>query len=633
MHEPQPKSEEKPNRTGIPTQLKKEYETASGLSLDDVRVHYRSNEPSLLHSYAYTQGNQVHIAPGQERHLPHELGHVIQQKRGIVRPTMQFNGLAVNDQENLEKEADSIVTHSSTQEALSRSALLSPVVQAKGPFKLSVLINSLRDNLRQMNSEWIEIVEGSYILIEDLIEEYDSVDDLNQVNALKSLRGILKALRRIDLAKGVSQLFKFFVAKRTEPDIAQIESLFAQAGPDPLLKLILNEVLTVIRQEESRPGILKNPYDKMMSSTTFKGPEKLSKVQLMALAMQSGKTRPPPPEEPSQEVPEPSISTSSTTSTTSEAERDRGKNYFEAMSHELIERLAKMKHDPDMVTEFRNIIESQTVLAHYSSYGENIFPLLSFDAIHASKFKVKRTTPDTKESAAEGEIVTKSQASDEGLGNTNFVFFFLRRKDDSVPSKFGKYCYTIPFAHLPQGAMALLTDIIFPYQGWTGYKQVGDTMVYDGDTEGIIRRIINPEIDQTKLSLRARLKNATLYRREHGPEILHIPPDGGEPAPLPLRPNRDIAFGGEILDALAYRAAIHLQLLRDVGQEDLFHTILMNEETMAEFVTSMITVQIIVPYYAFPESVKIIESTRPRTRPPVEESSSSSSSSVPSNPE
>jgi hypothetical protein len=51
----------------------------SGFSFDDVKVHYNSDKPAQLQATAYTQGNQVHIAPGEERHLDHELGHVVQQ--------------------------------------------------------------------------------------------------------------------------------------------------------------------------------------------------------------------------------------------------------------------------------------------------------------------------------------------------------------------------------------------------------------------------------------------------------------------------------------------------------------------------------------------------------------------------
>ena len=94
------------NMTGIPTSMKNRYEAASGLSFDDVRIHYNSAKPAQLQALAYTQGNQVHIGPGQEKHLEHELGHVVQQKLGLVRPTTWINGLPVNDDRKLEQQAD-----------------------------------------------------------------------------------------------------------------------------------------------------------------------------------------------------------------------------------------------------------------------------------------------------------------------------------------------------------------------------------------------------------------------------------------------------------------------------------------------------------------------------------------------
>ena len=95
-----------PNLTGIPTQMKLDFEHRSGLSFDDVRVHYNSDKPRKIGALAYTQIPQVHIGPGQERHLRHELGHVVQQKQGIVRPTTWINGLAVNDSPAMEREAE-----------------------------------------------------------------------------------------------------------------------------------------------------------------------------------------------------------------------------------------------------------------------------------------------------------------------------------------------------------------------------------------------------------------------------------------------------------------------------------------------------------------------------------------------
>jgi hypothetical protein len=95
-----------PNRTGLPDKLKTGVESLSGLSLDDVRVHYNSPKPAQLQALAYTQGSDIHVAPGQERHLPHEAWHVVQQKQGRVWETAQSKGIALNDDSNLEKEAD-----------------------------------------------------------------------------------------------------------------------------------------------------------------------------------------------------------------------------------------------------------------------------------------------------------------------------------------------------------------------------------------------------------------------------------------------------------------------------------------------------------------------------------------------
>ncbi|WNX84575.1 DUF4157 domain-containing protein [Agathobaculum sp. NTUH-O15-33] len=95
-----------PNRTGIPSPMKQRFEAASGFSLDDVRVHYHSDQPARLHALAYTRGTQVHIAPGQERHLPHELSHVVQQKSGVVQPTAFINHIPVNASPALERQAE-----------------------------------------------------------------------------------------------------------------------------------------------------------------------------------------------------------------------------------------------------------------------------------------------------------------------------------------------------------------------------------------------------------------------------------------------------------------------------------------------------------------------------------------------
>lgn len=96
----------KPNNTGMPDQLKSGIENLSGLAMDDVKVHYNSSKPASLQAHAYAQGTDIHLAPGQDQHLPHEAWHVAQQKQGRVQPTTQVNGAAVNDDVGLEHEAD-----------------------------------------------------------------------------------------------------------------------------------------------------------------------------------------------------------------------------------------------------------------------------------------------------------------------------------------------------------------------------------------------------------------------------------------------------------------------------------------------------------------------------------------------
>lgn len=98
--------EVKPNNTGLPDNLKTGIENLSGFSMDDVKVHYNSAKPTQLQALAYAQGSDIHIAPGQEKHLPHEAWHVVQQKQGRVQPTTELHGVKVNNNEGLEKEAD-----------------------------------------------------------------------------------------------------------------------------------------------------------------------------------------------------------------------------------------------------------------------------------------------------------------------------------------------------------------------------------------------------------------------------------------------------------------------------------------------------------------------------------------------
>lgn len=128
---PQQNHVNKPNLTGIPTQMKLDFERRSGLSFDDVRVHYNSDKPAQLQALAYTQGTQVYVGPGQERHLKHELGHVVQQKQGRVKAEGLINNMPINMELSLEHEADTYPMHTFTEAQRSYFSGGTPPIQCR----------------------------------------------------------------------------------------------------------------------------------------------------------------------------------------------------------------------------------------------------------------------------------------------------------------------------------------------------------------------------------------------------------------------------------------------------------------------------------------------------------------------
>jgi hypothetical protein len=113
----------RPSRTGLPDRLRSGIERLSGVSMEGVRVHYNSARPKRLDALAIAQGREIHLAAGQERHLPHEAWHLVQQAQGRVKPTLRAKtGESVNDDTALEREADAMGAKASTA-PLDRSAI------------------------------------------------------------------------------------------------------------------------------------------------------------------------------------------------------------------------------------------------------------------------------------------------------------------------------------------------------------------------------------------------------------------------------------------------------------------------------------------------------------------------------
>lgn len=179
--------EKNENCTGLPDHLKYGIENLSGYSMDDVKIHYNSDKPAQLQAHAYAQGTDIHLGSGQEKHLPHEVWHVVQQKQGRVKPTVQVKGeLTINDDARLEKEADAMCTKAlqmrpCENKAANHSSSSKPVIQALmdvGAFQ--ALMPSAFFKPRK-DVKLIDVALGNY----------NGSDPANKLNMLNTLIGVL----------------------------------------------------------------------------------------------------------------------------------------------------------------------------------------------------------------------------------------------------------------------------------------------------------------------------------------------------------------------------------------------------------------------------------------------------------
>ncbi len=98
----------------VPEKLGESVENVFNIHPESIGIHTESTKATNVGALAFTQGSNIHFAPGQyqpetaqgKHLLGHELAHVVQQREGRVRPTGQVAGMPVNDNPTLEKEAD-----------------------------------------------------------------------------------------------------------------------------------------------------------------------------------------------------------------------------------------------------------------------------------------------------------------------------------------------------------------------------------------------------------------------------------------------------------------------------------------------------------------------------------------------
>jgi Domain of unknown function (DUF4157) len=108
----------------LPPDLCADMESAFNTDFSAVRVH-ESAQAASLGALAFTQGTDIHFAPGQydphseggRQLLGHELAHVVQQRAGRVAATSDIGGVPLNDEPALEQEADDLGARAARGEA------------------------------------------------------------------------------------------------------------------------------------------------------------------------------------------------------------------------------------------------------------------------------------------------------------------------------------------------------------------------------------------------------------------------------------------------------------------------------------------------------------------------------------
>ena len=212
------------NKTDLPDNLKAGMENLSGMSMDGVRVHYNSVKPAKVNALAFTQGTDIHIASGQEKHLPHEAWHVVQQAQGRVQPSMQIQGVQINDDIGLETEAD----------YMARKACIQPLKNKRTEYSSEKREDIIQNNISDADN-------GKRIIRQpmnpsNVIQKKVYIDNLNSSKIKSIASSGLNTKKKLAEMLGVKKI-------GTEDD----RHYYLYSDTDPRLNIVAREVVNYIK--------------------------------------------------------------------------------------------------------------------------------------------------------------------------------------------------------------------------------------------------------------------------------------------------------------------------------------------------------------------------------------------------
>lgn len=173
-------------------------ENESPLNMD-VCVCVDSPEPERFHASAVTKGNHIFLSTGAENLLRHEMGHVIQQRNGVVPATGSVEGQKINDNVALEKEADqlgSMIPQQVVLNALSHSNRGLSLQNTQGVIQCSGKGNSTYES-QTTSSQVDKIMKKIHACIQEWQNCICELDSLRKERSSKKKQTEIEAQKKL----------------------------------------------------------------------------------------------------------------------------------------------------------------------------------------------------------------------------------------------------------------------------------------------------------------------------------------------------------------------------------------------------------------------------------------------------
>ncbi|TXD85059.1 DUF4157 domain-containing protein [Subsaximicrobium wynnwilliamsii] len=263
--------DETKNISGLPDSLKVGLEQLSGMDLSSVRVHQNSSKPSKINALAYTQGQEIYLSSGQEKHLPHEGWHVVQQMQGRVKPTLQTKEVSINDNEALEREADVMGTKALQVKGVEQTNVNSQMIGDIGHMASSSRLNTA---LRHYRNSAVDSASSALIQRVPVAPAVAAaIKALTFAEAITAVGTVVSSAASIVGLVGTAQNDKTGVSNDAIIDPTSGDYLMSDVDRDGLAQvfrvLYFSTVEGLVDKEQSRGTILDDAKQEELKQTAL----------------------------------------------------------------------------------------------------------------------------------------------------------------------------------------------------------------------------------------------------------------------------------------------------------------------------------------------------------------------------